>query len=169
MNNQTIREQLLTLGMKETELANHSSDLYMLKNEISTNFVKTYEFKCNVTTFIDNIDHLTWYEIPFAYTEHYKETVKDMDEAIDKIKNKTVRKISNYERLRKDLLSYLTKEEITRCVNNLKSQVANREKEIMLNYDSIALEGTNIINVYGKDTNGFSIDIRKETLGNICN
>ena len=68
----TIKEQLITLGMKENELDNHCSDLYILKNTISTNFINSYEFKCNVTTFRSEIDNNIWYEIPFAYTEDYK-------------------------------------------------------------------------------------------------
>lgn len=67
----TMKEQLLGLGMKENELDNHCSDLYVLKNEISTNFINNYEFKQNVTIFKDDINHLEWYDIPFAYTEYY--------------------------------------------------------------------------------------------------
>lgn len=67
----TIREQLLKLGMRPEEIDNHSSDLYVLKNSISEKFVSEYEFKMNVTIFRDNIEGKIWYEIPFAYTEHY--------------------------------------------------------------------------------------------------
>jgi len=68
----TIREQLLELGMKQEEIDNHCSDLYVLKNSISDKFVSEYEFKQNVKTFVDDIEHKLWYEIPFAYTEYYK-------------------------------------------------------------------------------------------------
>ena len=63
----TIKEQLLELGMKESEISNHESDLYILKNEISDQFVQQYEFKQNVTVFRSEIDGLLWYEIPFGY------------------------------------------------------------------------------------------------------
>lgn len=62
----TIKEKLLALGMKEEELDSHYSDLYVLKNEISSKFVKDYEFKQSVTTFVSNIDGKVWYEIPFV-------------------------------------------------------------------------------------------------------
>ncbi len=71
MESKTIRTQLLELGMKENELDNHCSDLYVLKNEISDKFVSEYEFKMNVKTFRDDIDHVLWYEIPFVYTEYH--------------------------------------------------------------------------------------------------
>ena len=49
------------------DIDTHESDLYVLKNEISTYFVKNiYEFPENVTTFKDNIDGNIWYEIPFG-------------------------------------------------------------------------------------------------------
>jgi len=69
----TIREQLLKMGMQPEQIDNHCSDLYVLKNEISTEFVNNYEFKSIVTKFRSEIDGLIWYEIPFAYTEYYEE------------------------------------------------------------------------------------------------
>ena len=72
----TIREHLLELGMKPEEIDNHCSDLYVLKNFISDKFVSEYEFKQNVKTFVDDIDHVLWYEIPFAYTEYYQKRDK---------------------------------------------------------------------------------------------
>lgn len=68
----SIKQELLSLGMKENEIDNHESDLYVLKNETSTKWVNGYEFKNNVTTFISQIDNKIWYEIPFGYMpEHY--------------------------------------------------------------------------------------------------
>lgn len=68
--NKTIKEQLLNLGMKENQIGNWCSDLHVLKNEISTSFVNSYEYKCNVKPFRSEIDGLMWYEIPFVYTEY---------------------------------------------------------------------------------------------------
>jgi len=68
----TIKQQLLELGIKQEELGNYCSDLHVLKNSISESFVSGYEFKQNVTTFRSQIDGKIWYDIPFAYTEHYK-------------------------------------------------------------------------------------------------
>lgn len=101
--------------------------------------------------------------------EEVKESLINHDGYDSNIKVVTARKSSIYKELKKDLLKYLPKEDIQKCINNLKSQVAYRELEILKNYDSIELSGTNIVNIYAKNENGFGIDIRKETLGNICN
>lgn len=42
-------------------------DLYLRKNEISTKIYDRLSNKTMVTTFIDQIDHDTWYEFPFCY------------------------------------------------------------------------------------------------------
>lgn len=68
----TTKERLIQLGMKENEIDSHCSDLYVKVNSISKKFVESeYQFPKNVTTFIDNIDHVRWYDIPFAYEEYY--------------------------------------------------------------------------------------------------
>lgn len=72
----TPRETLLSLGMKPEEIGNHYSDLYVLKNDISTRFVETYKYRNNVKPFIRNIDHKIWYDIPFAYVEYTNERVE---------------------------------------------------------------------------------------------
>lgn len=75
MENYTIRQQLLQLGMKETEIDNHESDLYVLKNEVTEKWLKGYEHKQNVKSFISETDGKQWYEIPFGYMpEHYAMT-----------------------------------------------------------------------------------------------
>jgi len=68
----TIKQQLSELGMKEEELGNYCSDLHVLKNSISESFVSGYEFKQNVKPFRSELDGKIWYDIPFAYTEYYK-------------------------------------------------------------------------------------------------
>lgn len=75
-NTKTMYQQLLELGMKESEIGNWCSDLHVLKNNISTKFVNEYEFKQNVKTFRSEIDGLMWYEIPFAYSEYYNDRSK---------------------------------------------------------------------------------------------
>lgn len=67
----TIKDELLKVGMKENEIGTHCSDLHVLKNDISTNWVNNYQFKMNVTTFKSQIDNLIWYDIPFAYMDEY--------------------------------------------------------------------------------------------------
>lgn len=70
----SLKEQLLKAGMTKEQIDNHESDLYVLKNAISTEVLKNYEFKQNVTTFISQIDKKVWYDIPFGYmSEHYNQ------------------------------------------------------------------------------------------------
>jgi hypothetical protein len=76
----TNRETLLSLGMKPEEIDNHYSDLYVLKNDISTKFVNglCVDQKRNVTTFVSQIDKKVWYDMPFMYEEYYEKRKKEM-------------------------------------------------------------------------------------------
>lgn len=76
----TPRQTLLSMGMKETEIDNHYSDLYVLKNETSTKFVNELvdDFKRNVTTFVSQIDKKIWYDMPFMYVEYYENRKNEM-------------------------------------------------------------------------------------------
>ena len=53
--------------MDPADIAHHCSDLYLKVNAISEKIVNEYEYKNNVTMFIDQIDRVLWYDIPFAY------------------------------------------------------------------------------------------------------
>lgn len=67
----TVRDELLTSGIKSEELDTHESDLYVVKNTISSKWLEGYKFKHNVTEFISSVDGTTWYDIPFgAMSEH---------------------------------------------------------------------------------------------------
>ena len=55
--------------MDSKDIAHHFGDLYLRKNEISTKLVDEYDYKNQVSTFKDQIDHVTWYDIPFAYLD----------------------------------------------------------------------------------------------------
>ena len=48
------------------------SDLYLKVTPVSTALIKQYDFKKNVTKFIDAINHELWYEIPFANTDWWE-------------------------------------------------------------------------------------------------
>jgi hypothetical protein len=52
------------------------SDLYVPMNETTREIVSRYRFKCNVETFISQIEKQRWYCIPFAYPHEriYKST-----------------------------------------------------------------------------------------------
>lgn len=66
--------ELAVEQMESKDIDHYMSDLYLRKNEISDRLIKETGREvntgnvCGVKTFIDNIDHVTWYEIPFAYT-----------------------------------------------------------------------------------------------------
>lgn len=53
--------------MEARDIDHHYSDLYLKVNNISRDLINNYEYKNQVKTFIDNIDHVLWYEVPFAY------------------------------------------------------------------------------------------------------
>lgn len=59
----------LSEGMPKEHLAHWYSDLYVKVTPFSKAIVSNYEFKHLVTTFIDQIDHELWFEIPFAYNK----------------------------------------------------------------------------------------------------
>lgn len=46
----------------------HGTDLYLKVTKESRELISLYDFKRNITTFIDAIDHELWYDIPFAYS-----------------------------------------------------------------------------------------------------
>ena len=62
----------------DDDIETHESDIYVLKTPKTTKIIKDYYnaqgLKSQATTFIDNITHRPFYEIPFGY----------MDEFIDK-------------------------------------------------------------------------------------
>lgn len=65
--------ELATEQMNLADIDHHDSDLYLKVTPVSRELVQQYDYKNLVTTFIDNIDHVLWYEIPFAWTgERYK-------------------------------------------------------------------------------------------------
>lgn len=55
--------------MNKEDIDHYQGDLYLKVTPISKKLVSQYDYKNLVTTFIDNIDGVLWYEIPFAYTE----------------------------------------------------------------------------------------------------
>ncbi len=56
----------------KVQIDHHASDLYVPVNEITRLILETYEYRCNVTTFISNTDKKLWYDIPFAYTPFWE-------------------------------------------------------------------------------------------------
>ena len=59
-------------AMKPEDIANWQTDLYLRVTPESKRLVEDYDYKNIVETFIDNIDHEVWYDIPFAYTPGWR-------------------------------------------------------------------------------------------------
>ena len=57
----------------EIEHDHHCSDLYIPVNDQTIDLINNYEFKCNVTRFISQIDGKQWFDIPFSYYPPKKE------------------------------------------------------------------------------------------------
>lgn len=53
--------------MKPEEIGHWCSDLYLKVTPESRKLVNEYDWKRNVKVFIDNIENVPWYDIPFAY------------------------------------------------------------------------------------------------------
>lgn len=48
-----------------------NSDLYLKVTPTSKKLIASYEYKNQVRVFIDNIDHVPWYDVPFGYPGNY--------------------------------------------------------------------------------------------------
>jgi len=65
-----------TLPSKDIDHARFSSTLYLRRTPASKALTDEYEFLNQVTAFRDQIEHVMWYEIPFAYMPFW-EGVRD--------------------------------------------------------------------------------------------
>jgi hypothetical protein len=57
---------------KGVPFSNHYSDLYIPVNDVTKEIINRYEFKQNVTRFINQVEGGEWYDIPFAYTPYHE-------------------------------------------------------------------------------------------------
>lgn len=53
------------------DIDRHYSDLYLRVTPASKELVKRFQFPNLVTTFIDNIDHVLWFEFPMVCMSQY--------------------------------------------------------------------------------------------------
>ena len=70
--NNTNSNDVMSLlkGIPEKDIDHYETDLYLRKTpEVTKKVIDKLPdvYKKNVTTFIDNIDHVEWYEIPFVF------------------------------------------------------------------------------------------------------
>ena len=71
-----IKKELISRGMTEADFDSHESDLYVRVTPISEQFLKhEYEFAGNVERFVDAIDHVPWFDVPFANVAYWAEHV----------------------------------------------------------------------------------------------
>lgn len=70
-SNNTLDNFMIALkDIPDEDIDHYETDLYLRKTPATTKLIQTIlpdSFKKNVTTFIDNIDKVPWYEIPFAF------------------------------------------------------------------------------------------------------
>lgn len=67
---------VLVKELPAEDIDHHYSDLYVRKTPKSTEIVNRLTTKSLLSTFKDNIDGDTWYELPFCYTPHFGESKK---------------------------------------------------------------------------------------------
>lgn len=49
------------------DIDHHASDLYLRVTPQSRELIARFQFSHMVKTFIDNIDHAQWFDLPFCY------------------------------------------------------------------------------------------------------
>ena len=49
------------------DIDHHASDLYLRVTPESKRLLSRFQYRHLVTTFIDNIEHVRWYDLPFCY------------------------------------------------------------------------------------------------------
>jgi len=64
MSDNSIYEVLKAAGIP---MDSHEGDLYVKVTPQSTEILEKYKYRKIVTSFISQIDHASWYDIPFAY------------------------------------------------------------------------------------------------------
>lgn len=67
---QSLYEQ--TVNIPDSDIDHWNSDLYLRKTPETETLIDGYEYKNQVTTFVDEIDGDVWYDIPFAYDPEWE-------------------------------------------------------------------------------------------------
>lgn len=49
------------------DIDHHASDLYIRVTPASKALIARFQYKRMVKPFVDNIDHVLWYDLPFCY------------------------------------------------------------------------------------------------------
>lgn len=65
----SIFNEIKRTGIK---YSSHESDLYIPVNEKTSELIKTYVHRRNVTIFKNQVEGGLWYEVPFAYDPWWK-------------------------------------------------------------------------------------------------
>lgn len=54
-------------ALPPADIDHHASDLYLRVTPESTALIERFQYSHMVTRFIDNIDRVPWYDLPFCY------------------------------------------------------------------------------------------------------
>ena len=81
---ESIYEDLKAAGVP---MDNHESDLYAKVTPESSAIVAKYEWKDNVKIFTSQIDHLQWYDIPFAYSPWWQRKMEKNKKQVENGRN----------------------------------------------------------------------------------
>lgn len=70
-------DNICELAMKllpPEDIDHHETDLYIRKTPESTKLINKMKYKDSglLTTFVDNIDHAVWYDLPFCYSPEWE-------------------------------------------------------------------------------------------------
>jgi len=68
-----IYEELKNRGIP---ISSYNSDLYVVVTNETKEIIDNYEFKYNVTKFVDSVDGLLKYDIPFAFNPYWERREK---------------------------------------------------------------------------------------------
>lgn len=60
-------------ALPASDIDHHASDLYIKVTPASQQLLNRFQYRHMVKTFIDNIDHVQWYDLPFCYDPSMKE------------------------------------------------------------------------------------------------
>lgn len=60
----TLFDRIELAGVPHTH---HYSDLYIPVNPVTRRLIAEYQYRDNVTQFVNNLDGQPWYDVPFAY------------------------------------------------------------------------------------------------------
>ena len=62
-------------ALPAADIDHHDTDLYIRVTPDSQHLINRFQYRYMVKTFIDNIDHVLWYDLPFCYLPGWERRV----------------------------------------------------------------------------------------------